>query len=107
MLHDFGYRGSSSSESAALGGAAHLVNFMGTDTIAGLRLLMAHYGAAEPGYSVPAAEHSTITAWGEDGELDAYRHILNRFRLRYGCGGERFLGHLRGLPPALGAAFAG
>ena len=79
MLHDFGYRGSSSSESAALGGAAHLVNFMGTDTIAGLRLLTAHYGAREPGYSVPAAEHSTITAWGEDGELDAYRHILNRF----------------------------
>lgn len=80
MLHDFGYRGSSSSESAALGGAAHLVNFMGTDTIAGLRLLMAHYGADEPGYSVPAAEHSTITAWGEGGELDAYRHILDRFR---------------------------
>lgn len=79
MLHDFGYRGSSSSESAALGGAAHLVNFMGTDTIAGLRLLMAHYGAEEPGYSVPAAEHSTITAWGRDGELDAYRHILDRF----------------------------
>ncbi|MYB16981.1 MAG: nicotinate phosphoribosyltransferase [Chloroflexi bacterium] len=79
MLHDFGYRGSSSSESAALGGAAHLVNFKGTDTIAGLRLLMAHYAAEEPGYSVPAAEHSTITAWGEDGELDAYRHILDRF----------------------------
>ena len=79
MLHDFGYRGSSSSESAALGGAAHLVNFMGTDTIAGLRLLMRHYDAAEPGYSVPAAEHSTITAWGQDRELDAYRHILGRF----------------------------
>ena len=80
MLHDFGYRGSSSSESAAIGGAAHLVNFLGTDTIAGLRLLMGHYGAEEPGYSVPAAEHSTITAWGEAGELDAYRHILERFR---------------------------
>ena len=78
-LHDFGYRGSSSSESAALGGAAHLVNFLGTDTMAGLRLLTAHYGAAEPGYSIPAAEHSTITAWGEDGEQAAYRHILERF----------------------------
>lgn len=27
QLHDFGFRGSSSVESAALGGAAHLVNF--------------------------------------------------------------------------------
>ena len=35
MLHDFGFRGVSSVESAAVGGAAHLINFMGTDTIAG------------------------------------------------------------------------
>jgi nicotinamide phosphoribosyltransferase len=32
-LHDFGARGVSSLESAGIGGAAHLVNFMGTDTI--------------------------------------------------------------------------
>ena len=35
-LHDFGARGVSSLESAGLGGAAHLVNFMGTDTISGI-----------------------------------------------------------------------
>ncbi|MFG1490753.1 nicotinamide phosphoribosyltransferase domain-containing protein, partial [Oceanospirillum sp. HFRX-1_2] len=35
-LHDFGARGASSEESAALGGAAHLINFMGTDTLSGL-----------------------------------------------------------------------
>ena len=35
-LHDFGFRGVSSVESAALGGAAHLVNFLGTDTVAAL-----------------------------------------------------------------------
>jgi nicotinamide phosphoribosyltransferase len=34
-LHDFGFRGVSSVESAATGGAGHLVNFMGTDTMAG------------------------------------------------------------------------
>src|SRR5206468_1878483 len=33
-LHDFGFRGVSSVESAAIGGAAHLVNFKGTDTLA-------------------------------------------------------------------------
>jgi nicotinamide phosphoribosyltransferase len=32
MLHDFGGRGVSSEESAQVGGAAHLVNFMGSDT---------------------------------------------------------------------------
>ena len=36
MLHDFGYRGVSSVETAGIGGAAHLVNFLGTDTIAGI-----------------------------------------------------------------------
>jgi nicotinamide phosphoribosyltransferase len=34
-LHDFGSRGVSSQESAAIGGAAHLLNFMGTDTVVG------------------------------------------------------------------------
>ena len=30
-LHDFGFRGVSSKESAAIGGAAHLLNFLGTE----------------------------------------------------------------------------
>jgi nicotinamide phosphoribosyltransferase len=28
------------------------------------------------GYSIPASEHSTITSWGEEHELDAYANIL-------------------------------
>ena len=80
MLHDFGFRGSASIEGAGIGGAAHLLNFMGTDTIAGIQLLRTYYDAQDmPGFSVPAAEHSTITAWGEDGEEAAYRNILNTF----------------------------
>ena len=78
-LHDFGYRGSTSVESAAIGGAAHLVNFVGTDTIAGIELLRKYYDADMPGISVPAAEHSTITSWGEDDEEEAYRHILQQY----------------------------
>jgi nicotinamide phosphoribosyltransferase len=31
------------------------------------------------GYSIPAAEHSTITAWGKHRELDAYRNMLRQF----------------------------
>ncbi|WP_448481942.1 nicotinate phosphoribosyltransferase [Pseudoxanthomonas mexicana] len=78
-LHDFGARGVSSLESAALGGAAHLVNFMGTDTVSGLLLAKAHYHEPMAGFSIPAAEHSTITSWGRDNEVEAYRNMLRQF----------------------------
>ncbi|MFH4982297.1 hypothetical protein AB6A40_009006 [Gnathostoma spinigerum] len=78
-LHDFGYRGSSSVESAAIGGAAHLVNFVGTDTIAGLQLCRKYYSSPMAGFSVPAAEHSTITAWNKSGESAAYLNMLKQF----------------------------
>ena len=78
-LHDFGARGVSSLESAALGGAAHLVNFLGTDTVSGLRLASACYHEPMAGFSIPAAEHSTITAWGREREVDAYRNMLVQF----------------------------
>lgn len=78
-LHDFGARGVSSAESAALGGAAHLVNFMGTDTVSGVLGARAWYGESMAGYSIPAAEHSTITSWGREREVDAYRNMLQRF----------------------------
>ena len=78
-LHDFGARGVSSMESAGIGGAAHLVNFMGTDTITGLLFAREYYGAGIAGFSIPAAEHSTITSWGRNGEVDAYRNMLNQF----------------------------
>jgi nicotinamide phosphoribosyltransferase len=78
-LHDFGARGVSSAESAALGGAAHLVNFMGTDTVSGLMAAKAYYHEPMAGFSIPAAEHSTITSWGREREVDAYRNMLARF----------------------------
>jgi nicotinamide phosphoribosyltransferase len=78
-LHDFGARGVSSSESAAIGGLAHLVNFQGTDTLEAIEAAREYYGAYVPGFSIPAAEHSTITAWGRDGETAAYRNMLTQF----------------------------
>jgi nicotinamide phosphoribosyltransferase len=78
-LHDFGARGVSSLESAGIGAAAHLVNFMGTDTISGVLFAREYYSAEIAGFSIPAAEHSTITSWGRDGEVDAYRNMLNNF----------------------------
>ncbi|MGO1001482.1 nicotinate phosphoribosyltransferase [Lysobacter sp. CA196] len=78
-LHDFGARGVSSTESAAFGGAAHLVNFLGTDTVSGLLLARRYYHEPMAGYSIPAAEHSTITSWGREHEVDAYRNMLTQF----------------------------
>lgn len=75
-LHDFGARGASSSETAMLGGMAHLVNFMGTDTVEAIVGARRFYDIPMAGFSIPASEHSTITAWGQEGELDAYRNML-------------------------------
>ncbi|MFA5247585.1 MAG: nicotinate phosphoribosyltransferase, partial [Candidatus Micrarchaeia archaeon] len=79
-LHDFGFRGASSLESAAIGDCAHLVNFQGTDTVAGILAAKEYYGEKMAGYSIPAAEHSTMTAWGgAAGEFDAYANMLDQF----------------------------
>lgn len=79
MLHDYGARGVSSYESAAIGGAAHLVNFNSTDTMAGIAYLQAFYQGGVSGRSFPASEHSTMTAWGRAYEEEAYRNMLEQF----------------------------
>lgn len=78
-LHDFGFRGVSSVDSAGIGGASHLVNFLGTDTPQGIRFLMKYYGAEVCGFSIPASEHSTITSWGQDQEVDAFENMLDQY----------------------------
>lgn len=78
-LHDFGYRGVSSEESAAIGGIAHLVNFKGTDTMIALEAAEEFYHSDMAGFSIPAAEHSTITAWGESFEYEAYENMIKQF----------------------------
>jgi len=84
-LHDFGFRGVSSVESASTGGCAHLVNFIGTDTIAAMLCAKKYYGAGPgsffecPAFSIPASEHSTITSWGKDNELEAMRNMLTQY----------------------------
>lgn len=75
-LHDFGARGVSSMESAGLGGMGHLINFMGTDTISALLATRKYYSASMAGFSIPAMEHSTVTSWGRDSEVDSYRNML-------------------------------
>ena len=102
-LHDFGYRGVSSEETAGIGAAAHLINFKGTDTVAGIRVLQQFYQSSEmEGFSIPAAEHSTITAWGRENEVRAYDNMLTQFPAGPGGRGERLLQRLRSLRKTLG-----
>ena len=77
-LHDFGARGVSSLESAGIGGAAHLVNFMGTDTVEALLFARRYYSADIAGFSVPAMEHSTVTSWGRENEVASYRNMVKQ-----------------------------
>jgi nicotinamide phosphoribosyltransferase len=79
MLHDFGARGVSSEESAEIGGLAHLVNFKGTDTMSALVAARHYYHESMAGFSIPAAEHSTITAWGKEEEKAAYENMIDQF----------------------------
>lgn len=79
-LHDFGYRGVSSMETAALLGAAHLATgAMGTDTMAALSLAKEFYDEPMAGFSIPATEHSVMTARGPEGEADIVRQILREY----------------------------
>ena len=78
-LHDFGARGVSSAESAAIGGSAHLVSFMGSDTVLGVVAANHYYNEPMAAFSVPAAEHSTITSWGRERETDAFRNMIAKF----------------------------
>ena len=78
-LHDFGCRGSTSMESASIGGAAHLLNFLGTDTMVALEMLAEYYDCDMAGFSIPATEHSTITSWGRENEVNAFDNMITQF----------------------------
>jgi nicotinamide phosphoribosyltransferase len=79
MLHDFGFRGVSSVESAGMSGAGHLVNFMGTDTMVALEYADRYYKAGMAGYSVAATEHSVMTSLGKAGEMTMVADIIKKF----------------------------
>jgi nicotinamide phosphoribosyltransferase len=76
-LHDFGCRGVNTNEGAQVGGLAHLVNFMGTDTVPALLAGRRYYSEPVAGFSIIASEHSTITPWGEENENDAHRNMVS------------------------------
>ena len=85
-LHDFGYRGVSSEESAEAAGGAHLVNFWGTDTIPAIDFVNEFYSDGDfdedglpnfmPGFSVCATEHADMTQLGREGQGEIVKQIF-------------------------------
>ena len=77
MLHDFGYRGATSTESSMLCGSAHLLSFSGTDTIPALTIPENYYNDSNLyGFSVQATEHSVMTSLGPEGEIDQILNVI-------------------------------
>ena len=78
MLHDFGYRGATSTESAELCGSAHLLSFKGTDTIPALTIPENYYNDNNIyGLSVQATEHSVMASLGEEGEIKQAINVID------------------------------
>lgn len=77
-LHDFGFRGTTSVEQSVIGGAAHLLNFDGSDTMSACYYVQFNLNNGKPvGSSIPATEHSVMTAWPT--EKDALTHTIQNF----------------------------
>lgn len=82
MVHDFGSRGCSCPEQAALTGMAHAVVFRGSDTIATIPLVKEYYNATDSDEiiaSIPATEHSVMCSYGMEHELEAFNAILDKY----------------------------
>lgn len=73
-LHDFGARGSTCGEQAEIGGAAHTVNFAGSDNVEGILTANHYYNESMAAFSVPATEHSIQCSFG-GGSEDAKAYI--------------------------------
>lgn len=78
-VNDFGLRGATSLESAAVGGMGHLVHFRGSDNMIADKYIRDYYGTPGRAMSVLATEHSTATSYGDgQGEYDYLLALLTR-----------------------------
>lgn len=78
-LHDFGGRGVTSAEQAEIGGAAHTVNFMGSDTVEGILTANFYYKSPMAAFSVYATEHSVQCSFGK-GAAEQVEYIRTQLR---------------------------
>lgn len=78
-LHDFGARGVTTLEQSRVGGGAHLLSFLGSDTVEGIRWLNHYYDCDMAGFSIPASEHSTVSMHGPDGEYSMFLEYVDHY----------------------------
>lgn len=76
--HDFSARGMCGAEASSKSGMGHLLSFTGTDTVSAIYTTAHYYPDTGDfvGGSVPATEHSVMTAAGPAGELEVLEHLL-------------------------------
>lgn len=74
--HDFSMRGMFGLEAAILSGLGHLQYFKGTDTIPAMIANSEIYGKSLEICSVPATEHSVMSAGGKENEFETYRRLI-------------------------------
>lgn len=92
--HDFSYRGMEGTDAAAASSAAHLLSFVGTDTLPSIRFVEKFYTSMNPetglstdvnapseriASSVMATEHSVMMADGEEGEFGTYERLIDQY----------------------------
>lgn len=70
-LHCFASRGLTVQEQH-IGTAAHLLSFLGSDTVGGIRLANHYYHCDMAGFSITASEHSTVSMNGPEGEHEFF-----------------------------------
>ena len=77
QAHDFSLRGQSNLHDAS-SCAGHLLSFFGSDTIPSYDYLEAYYGAENSfiGGSVPATEHSVMSAGGKINERETFKRLI-------------------------------
>jgi nicotinamide phosphoribosyltransferase len=80
--HDFSFRGMMGLEAATMSGAAHLLSFVGTDTLPAIDFLEEYYNADSDkemvGVSVAASEHSVAcmgSTYDENGKPDDFAYF--------------------------------
>ncbi len=79
--HDFSARGHTHPLAAANGGQGHLACFQGTDTVAAIAAIKEYYSPIQDdgmliGASVPATEHSVMSAFGIDNDFPTFENLL-------------------------------
>jgi nicotinamide phosphoribosyltransferase len=78
--HDFSFRGMMGLEAATMSGAAHLLSFVGTDTLPAIDFLEEYYNADSDkemvGVSVAATEHSVMSLGGMKDEVETFRRLI-------------------------------